>query len=155
MSFRIRGLSAAPFKDLYGLSDEDLATQGIQRYVAEPASAYPDRIEMRDAAPGETMLLLNHEYQPANTPYRARHAIFVREWAEDAYDRVDEVPQAMRTRLLSLRAFDANNMIVDADVVEGTEVEALIKRLFTRKNVTYIQAHNAKRGCFSGRIDRA
>ena len=155
MSFRIRGLSAAPFKDLYGLSDEDLATQGIQRYVAEPASAYPDRIEMRDAAPGETMLLLNHEYQPANTPYRARHAIFVREWAEDAYDRVDEVPQAMRTRLLSLRAFDANNMIVDADVVEGTKVEALIKRLFTRKDVAYIQAHNAKRGCFSGRIDRA
>ena len=155
MSFRIRGLSPAPFRDLYGLSDKDLATQGIQRYVAEPDSAYPDRIEMRDAAPGETMLLLNHENQPANTPYRARHAIFVREWAEDAYDRVDEVPQAMRTRLLSLRAFDANNMIVDADVVEGTEVEALIKRLFTRKNVTYIQAHNAKRGCFSGRIDRA
>lgn len=155
MSFRIRGLSPNPFKDLFGLSEEELAAQRIQRYVAEPNSAYPDRIEMRDAAPGETLLLLNHEYQPAKTPYRARHAIFVREWAEEAYDRVNEVPQAMRTRLLSLRAFAADGMIVDADVVEGAEVEVLIERLFALQDVTYIQAHNAKRGCFAGRIDRA
>lgn len=155
MSFRVTGLSPDPFKDLFGLSDEALAAQNIQRYIAEPGSAYPDRIEMRDAEPGETLLLLNHEYQPASTPYRARHAIFVREWAEETYDRVGEVPQAMRTRLLSLRAFDADDMIVDADVIDGSEVERLIERLFAKKNVAYIQAHNAKRGCFSGRIDRA
>ena len=155
MSFRITGLSPEPFKALFGLSEPDLAANGIKRFVAEAGDAYPDRIEMRDAEPGETLLLLNHEYQPAETPYRARHAIFVREGATETYDRVDEVPQAMRTRLLSLRAFDAENMIVDADVTEGTEIEAVIERFFANEDVAYIQAHNAKRGCYSGRIDRA
>jgi len=155
MSFRITGLSPEPFKHLFGLNDEDLAANGVRRYVTEPEHTFPDRIEMRDAAPGETVLLLNHEYQPADTPYRASHAIFVREGAEDQYDRIGEVPQAMRTRMLSLRAFDAEDMIIDADLTCGTEVESLIERLFANADVAYIQAHNAKRGCFSGRIDRA
>jgi len=154
MSFRITGLSPDPFRPLYGLSDEALAEQGVKRYVAEADSGFPDRIEMRDAAPGETVLLLNHEYQPADSPYRASHAIFVREGAEDRYDRINEVPDAMRTRLLSLRAFDAEDMIVDADIVEGADLEAEIERLFANVQVVYIQAHNAKRGCYSGRIDR-
>jgi len=154
MSFRITGLSPEPFKALFGLSDEDLANQGVKRFIAEPDSAFPDRIEMRDAEPGETVLLLNHEYQPAHTPYRARHAIFVREGATKQYDRINEVPQAMRTRLLSLRAFDAEDMIIDADLTDGGAVEAVIERIFANDDVAYIQAHNAMRGCYSGRIDR-
>ena len=109
---------------------------------------------MRDASVGERLLLLNHVCQPANTPYRATHAIFVREGAEHAYDRVDEVPEVMRTRLLSLRAYDAEGMMLDADVVDGKEIEAVISRFFVSPHVAYIHAHNAKRGCYSGRIDR-
>ena len=109
---------------------------------------------MRDAEPGETVLLLNHVCQPADTPYRASHAIFVREGAAAAYDRVDVVPAVMRARLLSLRAFDADGMMLDADVVEGAAVELLIARLFANADVSYIHAHYAKRGCYSGRIDR-
>ncbi len=155
MSFRITGLSAEPFRHLYGLSDQDLASHGVKTYMADTKPGFPDRIEMRDASPGESVLLLNHVCQPANTPYRAAHAIFVREGAEDAYDRVDEVPEVMRTRLLSLRAYDAEGMMLDAEVVDGKEIEAVITRLFTSPDSSYIHAHNAKRGCYSGRIDRA
>ena len=104
MAFRITGLSPEPFRHLYGLSEQDLAAQGVKRYVANEKPGFPDRIEMRDAEPGETLLLLNHTCQPADTPYRATHAIFVREGAEETYDRVDEIPDVMRVRLLSLRA---------------------------------------------------
>lgn len=154
MAFRVTGLSAEPFRPLYGLSDEELAQRGVKRYVADLTPGFPDRIEMRDASVGETLLLLNHVCQPANTPYRATHAIFVREGAEDAYDRVDEVPEVMRTRLLSLRAYDAQGMMLDADVVDGKDVETVIARFFGSALVAYIHAHNAKRGCYSGRIDR-
>jgi hypothetical protein len=101
------------------------------------------------------VLLINHVSQPADTPYRASHAIFVREGAEETYDRVGEVPEVMRLRLLSLRAFDRDGMMVDADVVEGKEIESMIERLFANPDVDYIHAHNARRGCYSGRIDRA
>jgi hypothetical protein len=155
MIFRITGLSPEPFQFLFGLPDDELARQGVKRYVAENGQALPCRVEMRDAAPGETVLLLNHVCQPADTPYRASHAIFVREGAAAAYDRIDEVPAVMRARLLSLRAFDADGMMIDADVVDGAAVEPLIARLLANADVSYIHAHYAKRGCYSGRIDRA
>jgi hypothetical protein len=155
MAFRISGLPATPFRHLYGLSDAELAKHGARRYVVDTPTGYPDRIEMRDASPGETVLLINHVSQPADTPYRASHAIFVREGAEETYDRVDEVPDVMRLRLLSLRAFDKDGMMIDADVVEGKEIESVIERFFVNPDVDYVHAHNARRGCYSGRIDRA
>jgi len=154
MSFRITGLSAETFLHLYGLSDQDLAIRSVKRYIADKCPGFPDRVEMRDAVIGESLLLLNHVCQPANTPYRATHAIFVREGAEKTYDRVDEVPEVMRLRLLSLRAYNAEGMMLDADVVDGKEIEAVISRFFASPLITYIHAHNAKRGCYSGRIDR-
>ena len=155
MSFRITGLSSEPFRPLYGLSDEELARRGVKRYIVDHTPGFPDRVEMRDAEVGERVLLLNHVCQPANTPYRASHAIFVREGAEHSYDEVDQVPQVMRGRLLSLRAYDAAGMMLDADVVDGGQIEGVITRLFQSPQVAYIHAHNAKRGCYSGRIDRA
>ena len=75
MSFRITGLSSEPFRPLYGLSDEELARRGVKRYIVDHTPGFPDRVEMRDAEVGERVLLLNHVCQPANTPYRASHAI--------------------------------------------------------------------------------
>jgi hypothetical protein len=155
MAFRITGLSPEPFRHLFYLSDQELTHRGVIRYVADKATGFPDRIEMRDASVGEKLLLLNHVCQPASTPYRTTHAIFVREGAEHAYDRVNEVPEVMRTRLLSLRAYDAQGMMVDADVVDGRDIESVISQFFVSRQVAYIHAHNAKRGCYSGRIDRA
>ena len=155
MSFRIQGLSPAPFLPLYGLSDAALGEVGVVRYVADKTPGFPDRVEMRDATPGETVLLINHVSQPADTPYRASHAIFVREGATRAYDEVDLVPEVLRPRLLSLRAFDAAGMMVDADVVEGGEVERLIARLFEDERASCLHVHYAKRGCYAARIERA
>ncbi|MHB2166905.1 DUF1203 domain-containing protein [Alsobacter sp. R-9] len=155
MDFRITGLSPEPFLPLYGLPGEDLSRLGILRVPVEAGVGFPDRVEMREGRPGETMLLLNHECQPAASPYRARHAIYVREGATQTYDRVNEVPEVMRPRILSLRAYDAAGMIVDADLVDGEKIEGLIHRLLAQPAVAYVHAHNARRGCYSGRIERA
>jgi hypothetical protein len=154
MSFRITGLSPEPFQELFGLSDESLAAKGVTRHVADKKPGFPDRVELCDAELGQTLLLLNYTHQPADTPYRASHAIYVREGATERYDRVDAVPAAFLPRTLSLRAFDDSGLIVDADLVEGRKIESLIERLFGNPRVAYIQAHYAKHGCYAGRIDR-
>src|SRR4029077_871773 len=105
--------------------------------------------------PGESVLLLNYVHQPASTPFQGSHAIFVREWADAAYDRTNEIPQAMRTRTLSLRAFDSGDFMIDADLVDGREAESLIARMFANPEVEYVHAHYAKWGCYAARIDRA
>lgn len=155
MPYRITGLSPEPFRHLYGLSDGDLAAHGARRYVADSTPGFPDRIEVRDAEPGEALLLVNHTHQPADTPYRSSHAIFVLEGAEDTYDRTGEVPEVLRVRPISLRAFDADHMIVDAGLAHGDEVEALIRRYLERPDTAYLHAHYATRGCYAARVTRA
>jgi hypothetical protein len=155
MSFRITGLSAEPFRALFGLSDETLAAHGARRYVADKSPGFPDRISLTDLAPGERVLLVNFEHQSGDTPYRARHAVYVREGDGPTFDKVNEVPPVLRPRTLSLRAFAADHMMVDADIVEGTEVEGLIEKFLANPEVAYVQAHFAKRGCYAARIERA
>lgn len=153
MAFRIVGLQAEQFRAIRSLGDDELAARGVIRVVANEKPGFPCRVTLRDAEIGETLLLLNYEHQAADTPYRSAHAIFVSESAEQ-FDDVDRVPQALRDRMLSVRAFDAAGMMLDADLVDGAELEGLIERLFEDERAAYLHVHYAKRGCFAARVER-
>lgn len=155
MSFRATGLCVSPFEALFGLDDAALARRGMRRMVADSKPGFPCRVSLEDAEPGERLILLLFEHQGADSPYRSSGPIFVREQAREPFDRVGVVPPVLRGRLLSLRAYDEAGMMLDADIVEGREVEAAIGRFFARDEVSYLHVHNAKRGCFACRIDRA
>lgn len=155
MDFRITGLSPEPFQSLFGLSDTELARHGALRRIVDRTPGYPDRIELRDPEIGQSVLLVNYAHLPVDTPYRSSYAVYVREGASSRYDRINEVPEQFRSRVLSLRAFDEHDMLHDADIVEGTAAEGLIARLLSNPKTAYIHAHYAKHGCFAARIDRA
>jgi len=155
MDFRISGLDRDEFAPLFGLSDVQLSERGIVRRVADRQPGFPCRVSLQDAEPGETLLLLNYEHLAVASPYRASHAIYVRENAQTAQPAVNEIPTVLRNRLLSLRAYDGAGMMVEADVVHGTDVEPVIERILAEQNVEFIHVHNAKPGCFAARIDRA
>ncbi|HEY5756017.1 MAG TPA: DUF1203 domain-containing protein [Steroidobacter sp.] len=155
MSFQITGLSLSQFSSLFALSDEELARQGAVRVTANARPGFPCRVSLQDAEIGEKLILLNHEHLPVATPYRSRHAIYVRESATEAQLEIDEVPQQLRSRLLSLRAFDSKGMMTAAEVVPGTAIENLIEQMFSDPAVELIHVHNAKRGCYAARVDRA
>ena len=155
MSFRALGLPLSPFEPLFALSDAELARRGMTRMIAGEKPGFPCRVSLEDAEPGERVILLPFEHQPAHSPYRASGPIFVRERAAEAFDMVDVVPPVLRGRMLSLRGYDAQDCIVEADVVSGDAVEDSIARFFARDDVRYIHIHNAKRGCYACRIERA
>lgn len=155
MSFRALGLSPVPFRELFALDDETLGRRGMRAMIADEKPGFPCRVSLEDAEPGERVLLLPFEHQGAHSPYRASGPIFVREAARAEFDKVDVVPPVLRGRLLSLRGYDASDLIVDADVVDGHKVEAAIECLFGRTDVRYLHIHNAKRGCYACRIERA
>jgi hypothetical protein len=154
MHFRISGLPAEPFAALFTLSDEALTERRAVRMVADSDSGFPCRISLTDAKRGQTLILVNYEHQPADSPYRSTYAIFVRE-GEEQYDRTNEVPEQLRRRLLSVRGFDDQGMLLDADVTQGTELESLIDRLFDNRKIAYLHVHNARYGCYAARVDRA
>jgi hypothetical protein len=155
MDFQISALPLATFAPLFSLSDAELAKRNIVRQVVKESPGTPCRVSLQDAEPGERVLLLNYEHLPVTSPYRATHAIFVRENAVEAKPQVNEIPEVLGRRLISLRAYDAKGMMRAADVVQGREMRSVIETMFANPDVEYIHAHNAKPGCFAARIDRA
>ena len=110
---------------------------------------------MADAEAGETVILLNYEHQPVQSPYKATHAIFVREAAPQARLAVGEVPEVLRSRVISLRLFDGNHMMIDAEVLKGDDLADAITVAFKNNHVSYAHLHNAKPGCFAASVTRA
>lgn len=155
MSFQITGLPLSQFSPLFSMSDEALARRGAVRVTADERPGFPCLVSLQDAEVGEKLILLNYEHLPVATPYRSRHAIYVRESATEAHLAVDEVPHQMRPRLLSLRAFDERGMMKAADVAPGTAIEKLIEQMFANPDIAFLHVHNAKWGCYAARVDRA
>lgn len=153
MTFQITGLDPAPFAQLHAMSGAQLALGGAQRVRIEHKNAAPCRISLDDAEIGESVILLNYTHQGADTPYHQQGPIFIRE-TSTRFAAPGAIPPALARRTLSLRGFDANHMMIEADLTEGTEAAALIERFFANPAVAYIHAHYARRGCFAALIAR-
>jgi hypothetical protein len=152
MTYRIRGLPAENFTHLFGLSDVDLAAQGGVRRTVD--GNYPCRVSLTDSQPGEELLLINYEHHPVDSPYRMRFAIFVRE-GDQTYDKVDEIPEQLRNRILAVRSFDSSAMMVANQLVDGNEIEPVLEKMLAPSNVDYLHVHFAAAGCYAARVQRA
>jgi hypothetical protein len=154
MDYVISGLPVQPFQSLFGIDDVELRVRGMVRMTVDSNPGFPCRISLEDARVGESVLLLPWQHLDADTPYRAGGPIFVRETVRDQARVRNAVPEQQRSRLLSVRAYDAKGWMLDAEVAEGVLLEALIARFFGNAGVAYLQLHNARRGCYACRVDR-
>ena len=155
MAFRISALDIDKFQHLFGQSSEALAAISVQRLSVDSKPGFPCRITLQDADVGETVLLLNFAHQAAKSPYRSSHAIFVRENATQTASVRNEIPETLSTRMLSVRSFDDAGYMVDAELAAGTDLGTVIARLFADNTADYLHVHNAARGCYAARVDRA
>lgn len=154
MAFRIRGLDPAGFQPLFRMDAAALERAGMRRVTVAERHACPCRITLDDAEPGETAILLNYEHLPVDSPYRSRHAIYVRESAVRPFDAIDVVPPALARRLLSVRAFDTAGNMLSGEVLEGRDLAPYLDAQWADPAVAYLHAHYARRGCFAARVDR-
>lgn len=154
MPFQIHALSGEPFDQYFGYSADKLIACGAQIHTVTEYPGTPCRVSLADAQIGETVLLVNYDHQPENTPYRASHAIFVRQGVEQATVAPNTVPDVLSTRLLSIRGFDETHNMRVADVVDGTALGVALDSMFEDGNIAYIHVHNAKQGCFAARVTR-
>jgi hypothetical protein len=155
MSFLIEALAEDAFQSLFALDGQALAALGAARVRVVAENSAPCRISLQDAPPGEDVILASHEHQSAASPYRARGPIFVRRGVARADPQPGEVPEALRRRPLSIRAYDVGGVMLDADLTDGAEAESSIERLLARPDTAYLHAHFARRGCYAAKIVRA
>jgi len=153
--FQISALPLDAFAPFFELSDAELVARGMRRMTAESKPGYPCRVSLVDAEVGERVILLPYPHLPGPGPYAASGPVFAREAARPAQLGVNEVPESVRRRLLSVRGYDREGMMVASDVTEGAALEASVSRLFSDGRVDYLHLHNARAGCYSCRVDRA
>jgi hypothetical protein len=155
MHFRICGLPAEQFAPFFSMSDEELATRGAVRRIADARNpGYPCRVSLDDSNPGDELILLNYEHHAVASPYRMRFAIYVRS-GDETFDAIDTIPEQLRSRMLAVRAFDADGMMIGHALVDGRELEGAIERLFADARAAYLHIHFAAPGCYAAQVERA
>lgn len=154
MDYRITGLPVEQFAELQRATDDQLQRRGVELRIVDRSYSPPCRISLQDAEVGEEVMLFTYQHQAGASPYAAKGPIFIRRSATQTFDAINVIPDQQRRRLLSVRAYDARDYIVDAEVAPGTELETLIGRFFAGPRVAYLHLHNARHGCYSCRVDR-
>lgn len=155
MTYRIEALPLEPFTRFFAMTDDQLAEVGGRRVIADTPDSAPCRVSLIDAAPGEVLILVPHEHLPdAGSPYRQGGPVFVREVAQPAAPFVGAVPDQLSQRLLSIRAFDTASLMLDADVIEGVDLDARLRDWLSDPAVDQVHIHTARRGCYLARAVR-
>jgi hypothetical protein len=154
MDYRITGLPADQFTALQRATDDELRRRGVERRIVDEPNSAPCRISLQDAEVGEEVLLFTFRHQGGASPYAASGPIFIRRSATQTFDAINVIPDQQRRRLLSVRAYDEVDYVVDAEVAPGIQLEALIGRFFADPRVAYLDIHNARPGCYACRVDR-
>lgn len=153
-TFQLIGIDHEQFAPLFELSDTELATQGIVRRIADSDFGYPCRVSLEDAAAGDELLLLHYLHHAVDSPYRASGPIFVRHGQTQRILAPDVIPEYVSRRLISVRTYDEQHMMLAAEVSDGSRVAGVLDKLFANPAVAYIHLHNAKQGCFSCHVRR-
>lgn len=156
-TFRIEALAPDAFRPLFALDDAALAACGAVRRVADVPHAFPCRVSLEDAEPGEELILAHFAHHAVASPYAASGPVFVRRAALDrpAAPPPGHIPDQLKRRLLSVRAYDGDAMMVTAEVMSGTTLAEWIESSFADRRIAYIHAHFARHGCYAARVLRA
>jgi hypothetical protein len=120
-------------------------------YIADEFPGYPCRQCLRDAEVGEELILVSFDPFSLGSPYRQSGPIFLHRNDCSANRDDSTFPDELTRRQLSVRAFDANEMMLDAAVISGVELEALLGRFASDPLAAFVDVHNATRGCWAAR----
>jgi len=155
VKFRIEALPAQTLQSLFTMSEPERAAHNAQLVTVEEPGSTPCRISLQDAEPGEEVILASFTHQAAHSPYHASGPIFVRRDVAQARLEPGEVPLQLKSRLISLRAYDRSDRIIQADVINGAELHEHAARFLADPAAHYLHAHFARYGCYAARIVRA
>ena len=130
-----------------GAADHALIT------VDEPGSA-PCRHCLRWAQPGERVILFPYAAIPSGQPYSETGPIFVHANECQRYSATNEYPADFRNGRV-FRAYDSKYNIIEAEIVNGSEPEAVIESLFQNPDTAFVDVRSVTHGCFTFRVQRA
>ncbi len=153
VNFKISGIENS-FNNLFQLNEEERSQKGAVKMIVDQHPGFPCRVSLQDAAIGEEVILFPYQHHKTSSPYQSSGPVFVRKNAQSPDLLVNEIPVMLLHRLLSLRVYDNNGMMIDAKTIEGKLLKPEIAIIFSNELASYIQVHNASPGCYNCQINR-
>jgi hypothetical protein len=122
--------------------------------TADSPGSSPCRHCLRWAQLGERVILFPYAAIPSGHPYSETGPIFVHADECQRYSATDEYPADFRNGRV-FRAYDAKYKIIDAQVMNGSDPEAVIESLFQNPDTAFVDVRSVTHGCFTFRVQRA
>ena len=122
--------------------------------VADSPTGYPCRHCLRFAKLGERLILFPYASIPAGHPYSEIGPIFVHAEPCERYCATHEYPGDLR-KGRAFRAYNTSYDMIDAEVADGNEPEAIVEKLLQNPETSFVDARSVTRGCYTFRIQRA
>jgi len=122
--------------------------------LADSPSGYPCRHCLHFAKPGERLILFPYAAIPAGHPYSESGPIFVHAEQCERYRATHEYPEDFR-RGRAFRAYNTGYDMIDAEVANVNEPEAIVEKLLQNPETAFVDARSVTRGCYTFRIQRA
>lgn len=154
VDYQIVGIDYQPYADYFAMSEAELKTHNAYLFVSDKCPDNPCRVSLEDAEIGETVLAIHYEHYAIEGPYRSAGPIFIREHAQPATVEPNVIPTFLRHRLLSVRGYNRNHIMIEADATRGDELEDVLRKQFSNSEVDVIHVHNAGPGCFNCAVQR-
>jgi hypothetical protein len=120
--------------------------------TAVSPSGFPCRHCLHWAKPGERVIVFSYAAIPPGRPYSESGPIFVHAEACERYRATDEYPADFRKGRV-FRAYNTNHDMIDAEVANGSEPEAVVEKLLENPETAFVDARSVSRGCFTFRIE--
>ena len=155
-------ITVAPMPDAFltraRVEGVDDLGQAVKRTVARGGE--PCRDALRRAKPGEPLILASFSPFSKPGPYHEFGPVFILENAEPQPTLLDRLPRAgspddyLRDQFV-IRAYSADEEILDAELTRAADIEPTIDRLFDSPATSFLHVRFPTYGCFALRIDRA
>jgi Protein of unknown function (DUF1203) len=135
-------------------ADTDDFGHRIERLTSD--RTYPCRHCLREASAKNGMLLFSYRTPKPHSVYSQPTAVFMCAHGCERFERPNTIAEIVNNRLVSFRAFGSDGMMVyDANrIAEGGNYDPIVRMIFARRDVAYINAHTAKAGCLLCHVER-
>ncbi|NQX82779.1 MAG: DUF1203 domain-containing protein [Flavobacteriaceae bacterium] len=142
------------YNHLFTLSQDELLTKGYIKIIADKETSFPCRVGLKYAKIGEEILLFPFEHHKTDSPYRSSGPIFVKKDAKKVGLAVNEIPEVLLNKFLSIRAYDKEGIMIYTSTIDSKKLNHEIGTAFDNDYVNYIHIHNSGPGCYSCKAER-
>lgn len=153
-AFRVAAIAPADL-DRIRIQGHDDFGNPLEVIVTQHTGGTPLRCCLRDAVPGERVMLIAYRPSRRGGPYAEVGPVFVHVDRCTGYSDGAEYPVSFRARRQLFRAYGPDGRQVDNLIVEPAEVDAAIEALLGRPEIEFIHSRNVLAGCYMFAISRS